>query len=151
MSELEQSQSSAEFKEKQALQSDKPTKSLAECISALSKFGGYQFVEGLVDGAQNLNPERKARRNIFLTDPEKKSEKEALSKKIDIWLQLLSENNGMDEMADFASKKAEESSSLLKGNLKKISEDCKELETSYRSVALFFQNIAFLRIQSFYS
>jgi len=46
----------------------------------------------------------------------------------------------MDEMADFASKKAEESSSLLKGNLKKISEDCKELETSYRSVALFFQN-----------
>lgn len=40
-------------------------------LQVLAKFGGFNVLESSVDGIQNLNPERKARRNIFLTDPER--------------------------------------------------------------------------------
>jgi hypothetical protein len=136
MSELEQSKSSAEFKEKQ----HKPSRSLNESIESLSKVGGFQFIETLVDGAQNLNPERKARKNIFLSEPEKKAERESLKKKLNIWMDMLSESSSIDEMANVSTAKSEESGSLLKSNLKNVIESCRELETSYRSVALFYQN-----------
>lgn len=31
-------------------------------LNQLSKFGGFNFLESTVDGVQNLNPERKARK-----------------------------------------------------------------------------------------
>ena len=62
MAELEKSQSAGESKEKEA---GKSGRSLTESINALAKVGGFQFVETLIDGAQNLNPERKARKNIL--------------------------------------------------------------------------------------
>lgn len=40
-------------------------------LQVLAKFGGFNVLESSVDGIQNLNPERKARRNIFLSDPER--------------------------------------------------------------------------------
>lgn len=38
-------------------------------LQILAKFGGFNVLESSVDGIQNMNPERKARRNIFLSDP----------------------------------------------------------------------------------
>jgi len=70
MAELEQSEASG-FKVKEGEQ-QKSTRSLAENIALLSKVGGFQFVESLIDGAQNLNPERKARKTTFLTDSDKR-------------------------------------------------------------------------------
>lgn len=49
-------------------------------LQALAKFGGFNVLESSVDGIQNLNPERKARRNIFLTDPERATERKELEK-----------------------------------------------------------------------
>lgn len=47
-------------------------------LQVLAKFGGFNVLESSVDGIQNLNPERKARRNIFLTDPERAPERKEL-------------------------------------------------------------------------
>ena len=49
-------------------------------LQALAKFGGFNVLESSVDGIQNLNPERKARRNIFLTDRERANERKELTK-----------------------------------------------------------------------
>lgn len=49
-------------------------------LQALAKFGGFNVLESSVDGIQNLNPERKARRNIFLTDRERANERKELRK-----------------------------------------------------------------------
>ena len=38
-------------------------------LQILAKFGGFNVLESSVDGIQNMNPERKARRNIFLPTP----------------------------------------------------------------------------------
>jgi len=139
MAELEQSSAEAGFKNKE-VDASAPARSLDESIALLSKFGGFQFIESLVDGAQNLNPERKARKNIFLTEPEKKGERDSLKKKLEIWMELLATTNGLDEIASISESKALECEKLLNSNLKKITDSSKELETSYRSVALFYKN-----------
>lgn len=56
------------------------TKNLNAELQALAKFGGFNVLESSVDGIQNLNPERKARRNIFLTDRERANERKELRK-----------------------------------------------------------------------
>jgi hypothetical protein len=66
---------------------------LTESIHELSRFGGFNFLESSVDGIQNLNPERKARKKIFLTDDQKASERDHLKNNIDLWIELLSNSN----------------------------------------------------------
>jgi len=58
-------------------------------LQKLAKFGGFNVLESSIDGIQNLNPERKARRNIFLTDPDRASERKELEKRIEMWLEML--------------------------------------------------------------
>lgn len=44
-------------------------------ISALSRYGGFSFLETAIDGLQNLNPERKARKKMFLVEEQKEGER----------------------------------------------------------------------------
>jgi hypothetical protein len=115
-------------------------KSLEQSLAILSKFGGFQFVESLIDEAKNLNPERKARKNIFLSEPEKKSEREALEKKIGIWKELLDSGAGLDEIARQSAEKASMLDGLIKKNLGEIVNQGRALEQSYQSVDLFYKN-----------
>jgi hypothetical protein len=75
----------AELQKNQELQNDALSSQQQELnltgnIEDLAKYGGFDLLEGAVEGAQNLNPERKARRNIFLTEAGKKSERDKLKK-----------------------------------------------------------------------
>nr|WP_315814917.1 hypothetical protein [Paraflavitalea speifideiaquila] len=47
--------------------------SLETAVKELASKGGYDFLEAVVDGVDSMNPARKAKRNIFLTDPDKKA------------------------------------------------------------------------------
>ena len=38
---------------------------MEESLTVLAKSGGFDFLEAIVDGADNLNPARKAKKNIF--------------------------------------------------------------------------------------
>ena len=62
------------------------TRNLNTELQALAKFGGFNVLESSVDGIQNLNPERKARRNIYLTSNEKAAERKELAKSIEMWV-----------------------------------------------------------------
>ena len=55
--------------------------SLQTSLNTLVRSGGYDFLEAVVDGADNLNPVRKAKRNIFLTDQAKKPQRAELRKR----------------------------------------------------------------------
>lgn len=113
---------------------------LAESLNTLAKVGGYDFLEGIVDGADNLNPVRKAKKNIFLTDGNKKEQRKELKKKIEMWTALLNEHNSVSEMVDKAVERANTAEKLLKGNLKKVLINTRQLEQSYRSIHLFYKN-----------
>lgn len=89
-------------------------------LQVLAKFGGFNVLESSVDGIQNLNPERKARRNIFLTDPERAPERKELEKRLEMWVDMLQGNKSISEL--------------------KAVEEVKQLEKSYRTVMLFYKN-----------
>lgn len=114
--------------------------SLDASLNSLVKVGGFDFLEAIVDGADSMNPARKAKRNIFLTDSNKKEQRAELKKKMQLWIDLLSGSTSVSEMVDKSMTKAESSEKLLKDNLKKVLSTTRELEQSYRSVHLFYKN-----------
>lgn len=123
-----------------ASQGNSYAEKLAEPLLKLAKAGGFSFLEGTIDGIANLNPDRKARKQIFLTDTEKKKEREDLHKTINMWVELLENSNTVSEMADTCKQKADLAGKELKKNLKDTLSITRELETSYRTVAQFYKN-----------
>ena len=121
--------------------------SLDELLNTLAKAGGFDFLEAIVDGADNLNPQRKAKKNIFLTDDSKKDQRNTLKRKINLWLDLLNEGS-VSAMVDKSVERAGIAENLLKGNLKKVLETTKELEQSYRSVNLFYKNTESVKLKN---
>lgn len=113
---------------------------LAGALEKLSKFGGFNFLESSVDGVQNLNPERKARKNIFLTDDQKQGERAALADKIDMWINLLTSSKDVTEMLDKSKERSSTLSEHLSAGQLKAVKRVSELEKSYRGVMLFYKN-----------
>lgn len=109
-------------------------------LHLLNEYGGFAFLENVIDGLSNLNPNRKARKNIFLNDLQWEGERTNLLNKLDLWLDLLKDNNSIESMIEAANKKGDIAKKTLNANLKYALEASKELETSYRSVALFYKN-----------
>lgn len=113
---------------------------LQDHLKGLEKFGAFDLLESVVDHVQNLNPERKARKKIFLEEISKKEERDQLKKNLEIWLEVLESGNDLHEMADKAQAKSVQSTHLYKTNLHSALKETAELEKSYRTVALFFKN-----------
>ena len=119
---------------------EEASSALENSLNKLVKAGGFSFLENVIDGLPNMNPERKARKNIFMSDPAKASEREQLKKRLGIWLELLGESETVAELVEKSEEKAEASNKLLNKNLGVALESFKDLEQSYRSVALFYKN-----------
>ena len=45
---------------------ENPAGLLQDSLSGLDKFGGFQLLKGLIKGVDNMNPKRRAVKNIFL-------------------------------------------------------------------------------------
>ncbi|QWX85636.1 DUF5458 family protein [Cellulophaga sp. HaHaR_3_176] len=106
----------------------------------LIKYGGFDLVEATIDGSQNMNPERKARKNIFLTESSKKLERKTVKKTLEIWSSILSSSEDISEMVENAEKQSEIASKTLDKNVSLALKETRDLERSYRSMALFFKN-----------
>lgn len=117
-----------------------PLEFLKTSSEKLAKFGGFDLIESTIEGTQNLSPDRKARRNIFLTEQQKKSERDSLKKALLVWAKVLENNNEISDMVNMCEEKAASSQKVLEHNLAKAVEESKDLERSYRNVALFFKN-----------
>ncbi len=115
-------------------------KEVAEIADQLVKYGGFDLIEATIEGSQNLNPGRKARKKIFLSEEEKKTERSILKKTLNIWADILSSSDDTSEMISKAGEGAEAAEKSLEKNLGMALDETRELETSYRSVALFFKN-----------
>jgi hypothetical protein len=141
--ESKQKQDKEQFKEHKVLtvdKIDKPQEVLEQNINALTIVGGFDLLEMMIDGVQNVNPERKARKKIFLSESNKKDEREELKRKLEIWAEVLSSPGSLSDMVEKCDEQAEIAEAVLKSNLKETINEVKDLERSYRSVALFFKN-----------
>ena len=117
-----------------------PLEFLKQNADKMAKFGGFDLIESSIEGTQNLNPDRKARRNIFLTESQKKAERESLLQALTQWANVLESNNDISDMVNECEQKAEQCQKVLETNLARAIEESKDLERSYRNVALFFKN-----------
>jgi hypothetical protein len=113
---------------------------LDESRAKLIKFGGFAILETTVEGVQNLNPDKKARKKIFLTENAKRSERAAVKSRLHILRNLLRETQSVVEAAQLCQERAQQTKQLLNSNLRAALQATQELEKSYRSVALFFEN-----------
>ncbi|MCH2225844.1 MAG: DUF5458 family protein [Crocinitomicaceae bacterium] len=109
-------------------------------LDILAEYGGFSFLENIIDGFSNLNPKRKARRNIFLEDEQWGSERENLANRLSIWIDLLKSGKDVEGMRDISIERSQKADELLNSNLKSVLESSKNLERSYRSVAHFYKN-----------
>lgn len=138
MSETQGNSQELSYKERPVIEN--PEQVLTQSTDKLVKFGGFDLIETTVEGSQNLNPEKKARKKIFLSEADKKKEREQLKKTLEMWYQLLSSTDSISEMVDKAQIKSESAEKTYKSNMLKALESTRQLETSYRSVALFYKN-----------
>lgn len=111
-----------------------------KAIDALVEYGGFSFVENIIDGFSNLNPNRKARRNIFLNDEQWSNERKNLVNRLKVWLEILKNEKDIESMRDVAKEKSNKAEEVLNANLLNALKSTEELERSYRSVALFYKN-----------
>ena len=124
----------------QSLQEKSYSQQIKEKSDSLTKYGGFDLLESAIDNVQNLNPERKARRKIFLTENNKKQERSDLLKVLKLWAETLKSEGDLIDVIEKTDEKAELSKTVLKKNLKIALDETRELESSYRSVALFYKN-----------
>lgn len=114
--------------------------SIEKSIEALARYGGFDLLESAIENVQNVNPERKARRNIFLSEANKAKERETLKKTLELWLNVLSDNETITDMVASSEDHKKASEALLTKNLAYAVDATKELEANYRTVALFYKN-----------
>ena len=109
-------------------------------LDELNKVGGFNFIETVVDGVANMNPSRKARKEIFLNDNNKETERKDLLQKLNLWISLLESGDSAENMAESCKDKALSAEKNLKSNLKNTLDSVREMETNYRTVAQFYKN-----------
>jgi len=117
-----------------------PAQIIESEIEKLEKFGGFDFLEGTVDGLENMNPANRASKNIFLSEVEFRDNRENLKKSLLIWLSLLSEHENVNDLVETCKTEAQKAEKTLNNNLKNTLKRTEKLERAYRAVALFFKN-----------
>lgn len=143
MAQQEKAQDISQYKEKvieNVKLVEKPAEQLKAGLDKLAGNGGFDLLEMAFSGVENMNPERKARKRIFLTESTYKNDRENLKKTLQLWAAVLSSTESVAEMVEQSEKNIQVAEETFKTNMAKAIEATRDLERSYRSVALFFKN-----------
>ena len=117
--------------------------------SFLSDFGGLSVVKSFIPEIDYLDPDKKAAKNVFLTEKRFKVQRENLVRELQGWITLL--DCGKSSASEFVDEcKQEESKyqNLLSENVTKALVETRRLETSYRVLDSFFKNAGDGRVEN---
>ena len=114
--------------------------SLEKSLDKLVRYGGFDLLEASIENVQNINPDRNARRKIFLTESSKQKERDTLKKTLELWASVLKQSDSLVEMVSHCEDQQKSAEELLSKNLYNAVEATRELETNYRTIALFYKN-----------
>ena len=125
------------------------SKEKKDISSLLSKFGGFLAVKSFIPAAEDLNPAKKAARNIFLTESRFKDKRESLAKELEGWIELLdSGKTTATEYVDECKQKEAKYQQLLNKGITVALDETRKLETSYRALDAFFKNAETDRVEN---
>lgn len=127
------------FKEREKVAN--PDELLQNSLKGLDKFGGFQLLKGLIKGVENMDPRRKAVKNVFLSDAAYEDARKRLQNELSLWVKIL-EEGGSDPMEIIESCKAEceKAERNLSENLFAVHDEIRNLEITYRGLDSFFAN-----------
>lgn len=136
---LASSSDGMELQERQTVAN--PVELLQQSLSGLDKFGGFQLLKGLIKGVENMDPRRKAIKNVFLNDSAYVDARNRLKNELSLWVEIL-ESGGKDpmEIVDSCKEECQKAERNLSENLFCIHDEIRNLETTYRSLDAFFAN-----------
>lgn len=136
---LASSSDGIELQERQTVAN--PAELLQKSLSGLDKFGGFQLLKGLIKGVENMDPRRKAIKNVFLNDSAYEDARNRLKNELSLWVEIL-ESGGKDpmEIVDSCKEECQKAERNLSENLFCIHDEIRNLETTYRSLDAFFAN-----------
>ena len=136
---LASSSAGMELQERQTVAN--PAELLQKSLSGLDKFGGFQLLKGLIKGVENMDPRRKAIKNVFLNDSAYEDARNRLKNELSLWVEIL-ESGGKDpmEIVDSCKEECQKAERNLSENLFCIHDEIHNLETTYRSLDAFFAN-----------
>lgn len=136
---LTSSSDGMELQERQTVAN--PVELLQKSLSGLDKFGGFQLLKGLIKGVENMDPRRKAIKNVFLNDSAYEDARNRLKNELSLWVEIL-ESGGKDpmEIVDSCKEECQKAERNLSENLFCIHDEIRNLETTYRSLDAFFAN-----------
>ncbi len=136
---LASSSDGMELRERQTVAN--PAELLQKSLSGLDKFGGFQLLKGLIKGVENMDPRRKAIKNVFLNDSAYEDARNRLKNELSLWVEIL-ESGGKDpmEIVDSCKEECQKAERNLSENLFCIHDEIRNLETTYRSLDAFFAN-----------
>lgn len=117
-----------------------PASAVQEAVNNLARFGGFGFLESVVEGIAAMNPDRAARKKAFLNDNDRKDARKDLENNINLWIELLNSTESISEMLESANVNAANVSSLLAKNQLTAVENVRDMEQAYRNVMLFYRN-----------
>lgn len=138
---VQSAQQAAEYKGK--------SKEKKDIASLLSKFGGFLAVKSFIPAAEDLNPAKKAARNIFLTESRYKDKRENLAKELEGWIELLdSGKTTASEYVDACKEKEAKYQQVLNQGITTALDETHKLETSYRALDAFFKNAGTDRVEN---
>lgn len=126
------------FKEREKI--NNPAELLQSSISGLDKFGGFQLLKGLIKGVENMDPRRKAVKNIFLSDSAYADARKRLTNELSLWIEILEKGGDPMEIIESCKSECEKAEENLKNNLFSIHDEIKNLEVTYRALDSFFAN-----------
>ena len=125
-------QAGAELQEKQG------QKDVSQLLKA---FGGFNAIRGFMPDADNMNPARKAAKDVFLKDKRFKDKREGLKKEITRWLELLNDDSieSATGYADACKQAEEKYTGVLKQGITDALYATQNLERSYRELGSVFK------------
>lgn len=107
----------------------------------LEKFGGFAAVKGFMPNAADMNPAKKATKNIFLNEKKFQSKRESLANEIRGWLDILNQDKSTPvEYVALCKEQEAKYQKLLEDNVSTAMRETKQLETTYRALDSFFKN-----------
>ena len=103
------------FKEREKIEN--PAELLQNSINGLDKVGGFQLLKGLIKGVENMDPRRKAVKNIFLSDSAYADARKRLANELELWIDILDNGGDPMEIIESCKDKCEKAETNLKNNL----------------------------------
>ncbi|MFZ4398504.1 MAG: hypothetical protein ACOYO1_00605 [Bacteroidales bacterium] len=115
----------------------------------LSNQGGFIAVKGFIPDISEMDPSKKATKNIFLTEQRFNEKRERLKNELKGWIELLNEDKATPfDFAEICKHKEEKYQNLLSKNITTALDCSKNLEISYRTLDTFYKNAGTDKVES---